>query len=683
MINILVVEDDRPSGLILQKLLTKSGYKVSAIVEKGEEALSIIEQDKPDLILMDINLAGEIDGIETARRIFSNYKIPFIYITSSTDSETFERAKESMPLNYIIKPFNSHSLKSSIEIALYKFDMEKKLRESEENKRKILSSIPDKMFEVDIMGKPLTRIDEEVMSRIWTDKIGFKAREYFTKALETNQIQIFEYNLPRGAAQEYYESRIIHSGNGRLLIVTRNITDKKMADYALNKQMTDMEGIINERTREFQELNKNLQEEIDHRNSAEKNVNVFIDAIEQSTNAIVIINSKGQLEYVNHKFSEISGYSADELLHLDISKTPNPIIPEQSLRDEIASNENWHGEIYNTGKDGQLYYVKTTISKIRDDEGNITHIVITGEDITQQKKDAMAVDRMKEVLSKSSSGLIEKDMDWQTWKEKMLNRNISRTDKSIFSNINNSFTQGAGFGTLITFMEMMSRSAKKHEDKLLIDAELFKHAMDNVKIAQDAFKIFASIDYVIANEIEMKIMTVNELHSLIKGAVRKADKFSSINRHRIIMNDFPAALKNQKVRIGTEYISDAIFELLINAMKFSKPDTNIIIMIFSQANNLRISVLSEPQKSSDDILGIPPEYEKTILEPFYRISRLVYEKYNTLDFGIGLTLVDKIVTRHGGEIFAENILDYSDVTKDPHVKVNIMMSLPYAKDMEE
>jgi len=79
-------------------------------------------------------------------------------------------------------------------------------------------------------------------------------------------------------------------------------------------------------------------------------------------------------------------------------------------------------------------------------------------------------------------------------------------------------------------------------------------------------------------------------------------------------------------------------------------------------------------------LGIPKEYEKVVFEPFYRLSKLVYEKYNTLDFGIGLTFVEKIVARHGGEIFAENIVDYSDITKDPQVKVNLMISLPFSRD---
>ncbi len=362
-------------------------------------------------------------------------------------------------------------------------------------------------------------------------------------------------------------------------------------------------------------------------------------------------------------------------------KTPNPILPEDSLVKHLRGVKTWTGEIYNTTKSGQLYYLEVTISKLKNTEGKTTYIVVTGEDITARKRDELELDRMKTSLKGSASDAIDKEMDWQSWKEKMLNRNISRTDKSIFSNINNSFTQGAGFGTLITFMEMMAKNSEETEDeKRIVDAQLFNEAMKNVKIAQDAFKIFAGIDWIISNTFELELKTVSDLYTLLKGVISKNMKFAPINKNRIIINELPRGMKNKKIRINTQYLSEAVSELIINALKFSRNGTNILVMLYSQNTNIRVSVINEPLKTSDGILGIPPEYEKVIFEPFYRISKLVFERYNTLDFGIGLTFVEKIVTRHGGEIFAENILDYSDVKKDPATKVNLMMSFPLARD---
>jgi len=676
MTNILVVEDDKPSGLILRKLLDKSGYNVTDVVESGEEAISTILKNKPDLILMDITLAGEIDGIETAERIYQTHNVPFIYITAGTDSSTFERVKKSLPLNYIVKPFNTKTLNSAIEIALFKFDMEKRLKQSEVNQKKILESIPDKIFEIKADGSPCSPEYEKILNELWPEDIKEKAKPFIIKASTGDSIEILEFEKNTG----YFESRIIKMGPDILLVITRDISIKKENEVNLSSQINEMENAIKERTGELQKLNRTLIDEIDKRNLAEEEIKLFIDVVEQSANCIIIVEKNGTVKYTNEAFSTLSGYSKNEVTGININDIPNPILPEEDIQKQIRGVDFWKGETYNLKKTGEIYYLKAAVSKIKDKNGRTKFIVISAEDITDSKKDEMALEKMTSVVKNSASDSIDKDMAWQTWKEKMLSRNISRTDKSIFSNINNSFTQGAGFGTLITFMEMMAKSAKEKDGTRIVDGTLFNEAMKNVKIAQDAFKIFAGIDWIISNNIDLEDKSVRDMYSIIKGTITKNSRFSDFNKHRIVINDLPKGLKSKKIKINSQYFAEAMSELIINALKFSRPATNIIVMIYSQNNTLRISVINDPQKSTDGTIGIPEEYEKVIFEPFYRISKLVYERYNTLDFGIGLTFVEKIITRHGGEIFAENIIDYSDITKDPQVKVNLMISLPYARD---
>ena len=680
MVDILVVEDDKPSGLILKKLLLKSGYNVAEIVETGEDAFKAIRTKKPDLVLMDISLPGELDGIETAEKIYDTYSIPFIYITAGTDGPTFERAKRSMPMNYIVKPFNAQSLTSTIEMALFKFQMESRLRESEENLRIILNAMPDRIFEVKSDGSPLTEKDAEVMKELWSDSARKHAIEFITRAIETGKVQIFEHAKQVGEKKVFYESRIIKTSSPALLVIVRDISNRMQHELNMNDQMKTLEETVRQRTGELQNANDTLLEEIERRNKIEKNNSILIDLVEQSHNCIIIIDRQGKVTYINNSFIAISGYSRDEIIGISITKTPNPILPESSLITHLKHKNSWKGEYYNTSKDGKLYYLFGTITKMRDPEGKIEYYVVNAENITQKKQDELELDRMKKAIHSSSSDSIDKDMDWQTWKEKMLNRNVSRTDKSIFHNINNSFTQGAGFGTLITFMEMISKSAKtKDEDKLLVDQNLFNEAMKNVKIAQDAFKIFAGIDWIISNNIELEEKSIRELYTILKGIIGKNRHLIEINQNRVVINEFPVTLKNVKIQINAQYFSEAVSELILNALKFSKPSTNIYILLYAHNNTLRISIINDPLKTSDGTLGIPPEYEKIIFEPFYRISRLVYEKYNSLDFGIGLTFVEKIITRHGGEIFAENILDHSDIKKEPLIKVNMMISLPFSR----
>ncbi|HOP64760.1 MAG TPA: PAS domain S-box protein [Spirochaetota bacterium] len=680
MINILVVEDDKPSGLILKKLLIKSGYNVLDTVSTGEEALNVIKKQKTDLVLMDITLPGAIDGVETAERIYKENNIPFIYITAGTDGPTFERAKKSLPLNYIVKPFNSQSLSSSIEIALFKFDMEKKLKESESHKKKIIESLPDIIFSIKRDGSPYSEQDVKIMKKVWPGDIASQATPAIEEAFKTDSAKKYEFGLDTDSGKKFYESIIISLGADSALISTRDITELKKHEADIEDQMVQLEKAINDRTGELQKLNKSLIYEIDKRSMVEEEIKLFVDVTEQSPRSLIIFERTGIVKYVNKAFSNISGYSKEELTGLSVTETPNPIIPEDSMIKQFRGNETWTGEIYNTNKKGELYYLNVTVSKIRNKEGKTTNFVVTGDDITERKRDELELDRMKQSLRGTAADTIDKEMDWQSWKEKMLERNISRTDKSIFSNINNSFTQGAGFGTLITFMEMMSKSSNVEDDKRIVEESLFQEAMKNVKIAQDAFKIFAGIDWIISNTFELELKTVKDLYTILKGVISKNSKFAPINKNRIIINELPRGMKNKKLRINSQYLAEAVSELIINALKFSRNDTNVLVMLYSQNSNVRLSVINEPMKTGDGITGIPPEFEKVIFEPFYRISKLVFEKYNTLDFGIGLTFVEKVISRHGGEIFAENILDYSDIKKDPVTKVNLMISFPIARD---
>lgn len=679
MIDILVVEDDKPSGLILKKLLVKSGYNVADIVESGEEAFRFIQNKKPDLILMDITLPGELDGIDTAEKIYDTYNIPFIYITAGTDGPTFERAKRSMPMNYIVKPFNAQSLTSTIEMSLFRFQMENKLRDSEENRRLILESLPDRIFEIDTQLAPLTEKDRAVMAETWSESTKAMASAPIQKAVETGLVQIFEHESTVDGRNIYCESRIIKSTGNLIVVIVRDISERKKNELIMKDHVSSLEEMVRERTGELQNANNTLLEEIEKRNNVEKNNSILIDLVEQNPNCIVIIDRHGAVTYTNNSFVLLSGYSKDELIGLDVKKVPNPIVPEVTFFNHLKNTSSWKGEFYNTSRDGNIYYLNASVTKMKNSEGKTEYYVVNAENITQRKQDEFELERMKKALHTSSSDSIDKDMDWQTWKEKMLNRNISRTDKSIFHNINNSFTQGAGFGTLITFMEMIAKSSKEKDDKLIVERSLFNEAMKNVKIAQDAFKIFAGIDWIISNTIELQNKSIRDIYTMLKGIISKSLPLIEINSNRVILNEFPSALANKIVQLNMQYFSEAISELILNALKFSRPSTNILIMLFTQNNTLRISVINDPVRTGDGILGIPPEYEKIVFEPFYRISRLVYEKYNSLDFGIGLTFVEKIVTRHGGEIFAENILDYSDIKKDPLTKVNMMISLPFSK----
>jgi PAS domain S-box-containing protein len=127
---IMIVEDEVVVAMELEEALRAMGYKVNSIVSSGEEAITRVEIVPPDLILMDIKLGGELDGIEAAGRIREAHDIPVVYLTAYADEHTLNRAKVTEPFGYLLKPTSERELRTTIEVSLYRHQQEKKIKDS-------------------------------------------------------------------------------------------------------------------------------------------------------------------------------------------------------------------------------------------------------------------------------------------------------------------------------------------------------------------------------------------------------------------------------------------------------------------------------------------------------------------------------------------------------------------------
>jgi PAS domain S-box-containing protein len=146
---ILIVEDSLIVAFHLQKTLEKEGYQIIGAEASGERALTLVEKNRPDLVLMDIMLSGQLDGIETALQIRKKYHLPVIFLTALSDSDTIQRAKITEPFGYLTKPFEDREVFTVIEMALYKHQIEQRLRESEEKYFSTVRSISDAVIMID------------------------------------------------------------------------------------------------------------------------------------------------------------------------------------------------------------------------------------------------------------------------------------------------------------------------------------------------------------------------------------------------------------------------------------------------------------------------------------------------------------------------------------------------------
>lgn len=133
MVKILIVEDELIIAEDVKNMLTNMEYEVVDVAMDYDEAIAILETQKPDLILLDVNLNSHKDGIDLAEIINDKYKIPFIFTTSYSDSLTLNRAKNTHPTNYLVKPFKKEQLFSTIEMALYSLNEEHDTKKNNED----------------------------------------------------------------------------------------------------------------------------------------------------------------------------------------------------------------------------------------------------------------------------------------------------------------------------------------------------------------------------------------------------------------------------------------------------------------------------------------------------------------------------------------------------------------------
>jgi PAS domain S-box-containing protein len=149
---VLIVEDEGLIALDMKHKLEQAGYRVSGIADNADDAIRNIERERPSLVMMDIRLRGERDGVETAGEIRSRFHLPVIFVTAHADQMTLERARITEPFGYIVKPFQSTNFHAQIEMALWKHKMEQKLRVSERWFSATFQSMADGVITTDMNG---------------------------------------------------------------------------------------------------------------------------------------------------------------------------------------------------------------------------------------------------------------------------------------------------------------------------------------------------------------------------------------------------------------------------------------------------------------------------------------------------------------------------------------------------
>ncbi|MBN2158415.1 MAG: response regulator [Spirochaetes bacterium] len=175
---ILIVEDEAIICMHIIDTLTRLGYDVPPAVSSAKEALDRARELRPDLILLDIVISGDSDGVEAAKVIRDTLGIPVVYLTGNADIATVNRARETNPYGYVLKPVNPMDLFSTIDTAIHRHELELRLRESEEKYRLITEMMSDVIWTLD-MNLKFTYISPSIEK-----VLGFTPEEQMAKDIK-------------------------------------------------------------------------------------------------------------------------------------------------------------------------------------------------------------------------------------------------------------------------------------------------------------------------------------------------------------------------------------------------------------------------------------------------------------------------------------------------------------------
>lgn len=158
---ILIVEDEVFTADQEEKRLTELGYEVVGKVATGKEAIHLARETNPDLVLMDIKLRGEMDGIATAEVLKEELGIAVIYVTAFSDEDLLSRAKLTEPFGYILKPFDGQELKSNIEMALYKRKAEEDVKKALDESERLNKLLLQREFRIKELSDKVKKLESE------------------------------------------------------------------------------------------------------------------------------------------------------------------------------------------------------------------------------------------------------------------------------------------------------------------------------------------------------------------------------------------------------------------------------------------------------------------------------------------------------------------------------------------
>jgi PAS domain S-box-containing protein len=592
---ILIVEDEVLIAKDIQTMLVKMGYDVPVYVHSGEKALEIIEEIHPHLVLMDIVLMGEMDGIETAELVRKQFNIPVVYLTAYADNDTLERAKQTQPFGYLLKPFEDREVKSTIEIALYKHKIEHSLKQREELYRTMfenspvgsyLASYEGKIFDanqtlVELLGYP----DRDSLLSMSLSKIYIDPEDYKKKQEKIMNEGIFRHFKTKW---KDYRNNIIY--------VQQHI--KKIPDNM--DQIVLYEGIVenisNLKYQENIELkNKDIFKEIFNGMHIGATI---IEAFEDGKDFVVVAGNKA--------YEKIEEIKEDEI----VGKSIKNILKKFKELDFL----NILQRVWKSGKPEYHSYNKGLDKKTTKWRGVYIYKLSSGE-IVSFYNDLTAQKEIEEKLNNTIKELKEQIDELKEC------TSISVHDLQ------------EPLRMVSSYLQLLS---KRYKDKLDQDAiEFITFAVDGINRMKAMTKVLLLYSRLDKQNYTFELIDLNNILGTILDNFKDVIKSNSIT---INYGSLPTIMAN------ADQINQLFNNLVDNAIKFRTHNNHKVHIWAKQRNDEWLFSIQ------DNGIGLDQQFADRIFQVFQRLhTRDAYP-----GIGMGLAICKRIIQNHQGQIWVDS-----------------------------
>lgn len=650
---ILIVENEGIVALNIRTRLESLQYNVVAIATSSETALFQVEETRPDLVLMDIKLKGQVDGVETARQIQQQFDIPVIYLTAYADDETLHRAKLTEPYGYILKPFETLELCTAIELALHKHRVDQQIRERERWLEITLRSIGDAVITVDQMGRItfLNPAAENLTGWTMQEALGQDLEQVFrtiddrTRRPQKNPafqalrhgmtVDIGNHALLINRNQE--ETPIgdsaapIKNDQGEVMgavLVFRNISDLKRSELTLQRLNEELETRVHQRTEELRRANEQLQAEIAEHAKTEvalrESETRYRAIVEDQTELICRFLPDGNLTFVNDAYCRYFNKQREELL----GQSFTPLIPRSDQQIPVQHFARLTRDnpvvIYEHRvilPDGHIRWQQWTDRAIFDETETLVEYQAVGRDITDRKQ---AEIELREALEKAQE----------------LNELKSRFITTTSHEFRTPLT------IILTSSELLERTGNLWSDEK--KQRYFQRIRDTIRNLTAILDDVLLINRAEAGRLEFNPQPTN-VATICRDLVDEYQTSTGFSPP--IQLTLSGELTN--LFLDERLLRHILTNLISNAVKYSPGGGEIRVEALLNASNQSSSPTSLnilTLRVCDRGIGIPPEDLPRLFESFHRAGNVG----SIPGTGLGLAIVQQCVNLYDGQVNVES-----------------------------